>query len=82
MDDDSVAAFSNALRRLAVAGEGGGAIVLPDRVVRGICSPELCFFNVRVLFRLEKTLENQLKTGKKETCLKPVIEVQIWSGFF
>ena len=56
MDDDSVAAFSNALRRLAVAGEGGGAIVLPDRVVRGICSPELCFSTFcDVLFcRLEK----------------------------
>ena len=60
MDDDSVAAFSNALRRLAVAGEGGGAIVLPDRVVRGICSPELCFFNVRVLLSPRKN------TGKLE----------------
>ena len=60
MDDDSVAAFSNALRRLAVAGEGGGAIVLPDRVVRGICSPELCFFNVRVLH----VLSPRKNTGK------------------
>ena len=38
MDVDSVAAFSNALRRLAVAGEGGGSIVFPDLVVRGILS--------------------------------------------